>query len=255
MALDSRYWSNAPRRRLFVSTMPAVDPGCRPPRRRPPWELGFALRWDGEGVVMMRSRGQGIDMRASTYQYHPRHLLYSVDSHWHTGTLMEMYRRMAALAPSEVWHGLGVIWRGESRQDENSAIMAARSIEHEGAGLGFRPPNCVERARATGRGAYLGALGLTARQLYDLVGDHFDPDALVIRVLSPLRNWLAGGALPEAPPPLSPGELLRVYARVRARVLREGCPTESGPFPDDLRAPLILAGDGSLAAQGGRGAQ
>ena len=255
MVLDSREWSHAPRRRNFIGTLPVEDPGCRPARRPPPWEPGFALRWDGEGVVMMRSRGHGYEIRASTYQYHPRHLLYWVDSHWHAGTLMGVHRRMTELAPLEVRHGLGVIWRGEARQDEASAIMAARWIERDGAGLGFRTPNHVERARATGRGAYLGALGLTPRQLYDMVGDHFDPDALLVRVLGPLRSWLAGGAIPDAPPPLEPGALLRIYARVRFRVLREGCPAEPGPFPDDLRAQLILAGDSSLAAQGGRGAQ
>ena len=255
MALDTREWAHTPRRRLFISTLPATVSRARPPRRPSPWDRGYALRWDGEGVVMMRSRGMGSEIRASTYQYHPRHLLYRTDSAWHAGDLISVHRRMLALAPAEVRPGLEVIWRGQARRDEASGVTAARWIEQYGEAHGFRTPRPEERARATGRGTYLVALGHSPRRLYDLVGDHFDPDALLLRVVVPMREWLAGGNLPAPAPAIAPRAALRVYAQVRRAVVAAGYPAEPGPFPRDLRAPLILAESAPTAAQGGRDEQ
>ena len=162
---------------------------------------------------------------------------------------------MLAMAPPEVRHGLGVIWRGQSRDDESSGIAAARWIERHGGSLGFRTPLPEERARATGRGAYLMELGHSPRQLYDLVGDHFDPDALLLRVVVPMRDWLHGSSLPAPPPAPTPREVLRLYGQLRQRVIEAGYPAEAGPFPRDLRAPLIMADGNRVAAQGGRGDQ
>ena len=73
------------------------------------------------------------------------------------------------------------------------AIVAVRWMEQCGEGLGFRVPNPAERARATGRGGYYAALGLSQRGLFDLVGDHLDPDALLVRIGDPIVAWLHGG--------------------------------------------------------------
>eukprot|EP00969_Alexandrium_andersonii_P071602 3161064-Alexandrium_andersonii.AAC.1 len=55
----------------------------RPARRAPPWEAGWAPRGD-DMAPMMRSRGpDGPFFRASTYQYHPRHLVFSLEGAWH----------------------------------------------------------------------------------------------------------------------------------------------------------------------------
>ena len=211
--------------------------------------------WDGDGVVMMRSQGLGDEIRASAYQYHPRYLLFRTDSDWHAGSLLGVHRRMMELAPPDARPGLSAIWHGQSRQDEANSILAARWIEQCGEAHGFRTPQPEERARATGRGAYLTALGLTRRQLYDLVGDHFDPDAVLLRIAAPIRGWLHGGCLPAPAPAQGPWALLSTCARLRQQVIQGGFSAEAGPFPSDLRNPLFTADATSSAAQGGRGAQ
>ena len=211
------------------------------------------MRYDGRGVVMMQSRGEGDEIRASTFQYHPAHLVYRVGSEWHGGDLYSVHRRMVQAAPEDVRPGLRVLWRGEARQSEDVALVAVRWIERCGDALGFRAPRATERARATGRGDYLVALGLPERGLYDLVGDHFDPDALLVRILGPIRAWARGEAA-AAPDPLEPRELMRIYARVRNEVVRSGCQAAAGPFPDDLRGPLMGAPP-PHAARGGRADQ
>ena len=89
-----------------------------PRRRRPPWEDGFRLRWDGEAVPFLRARGVGGELRASTYQYHPRYLLFRADAHWHYGTMADIVRRLRRLLNPEQGHGLDIILRGESRVRE-----------------------------------------------------------------------------------------------------------------------------------------
>ena len=64
--------------------------------------------------------------------------------------------------------------------------------EAQGCHLASEPPLPEERARAAGRGAYLVGLVHSPRQLYDLVGDHFGPSALLRRVVVPPRAWLLG---------------------------------------------------------------
>ena len=59
-------------------------------------------------------------------------------------------------------------------------------IYQEGPRLGYRVPTPAERARATGRAQYLNEFGLNGVQLYNAVGNHFDPDAFRTRIRSPL---------------------------------------------------------------------
>ena len=49
MSIDAQEWAHAPRRRLFISTLPAIASAARPARRPTPWNRGYALRWGGEG--------------------------------------------------------------------------------------------------------------------------------------------------------------------------------------------------------------
>ena len=86
----------------------------------------------GKGVVMMRSRGYGDEIRASTYQYHPRHLLFRTDSGWHAGSLASVHRRMLELAPPEVRDGLMAIWGGQARQEEASGSGKAEACSRCG---------------------------------------------------------------------------------------------------------------------------
>ena len=71
-----------------------------------------------------------------------------------------------------------------------------------------------------------------------------------MRIGGPIRAWARGETLATTEP-LDPQELLRLYARVRSAVIRSGCPAARGPFPDDLREPLLLA-HSFTAARGGR---
>ena len=115
-----------------------------------------------------------------------------------------------------------------------------------------------ERARATGRGPYLRALGLTDRQLYDLIGNHFDPDAVLMRITPAIGDWLLRGAY-EGPRPVSPAELTRIYRQAQAEVRRMNIPAEDSPFPWDLREVIATWGaaggasaDGTAADRGRR---
>ena len=62
-----------------------------------------------------------------------------------------------------------------------------------------------------------------------------------MRLAEPTRLWMTGAERP-GHAYLHPGQLLRVFARVRQQVLAGGCPAPRSPFPDDLRAPLLAAG-------------
>ena len=148
--------------------------------------------------VMMRSRGKRARNSRPTYQYHPRHLLYYEDpgQGWHAGALADAQRRLKKLLPKHLHAAFRLLWHGCPRDQEESILPVARWIQAYGTRLGFRVPNAVERARVTGRGAYLLALGLNEAQLYDLVGNHFDPDALILRIGPLLQAWANGSCPP-----------------------------------------------------------
>ena len=146
------------------------------------------------------------------------------------------------------------------REHEEAIMPVINWMESEGPQAGFRIPNVDERARATGRGPYLQALGLTARQLYDLIGNNFDPDAVLMRISPAVGDWLLRGAY-EGPPPVPPAELMRIFLQVQAEVRQANIPAEDSPFPWDLRDPIATWGavDGAIsgraAAERGRGGQ
>ena len=66
----------------------------------------------------MRSRGTGLEMRASTHQYHPDHFVYSTDTHWHCGTRQDIINRLHSLMPPAARDGLRLALSGASRQRE-----------------------------------------------------------------------------------------------------------------------------------------
>ena len=151
----------------------------------------------------MRNRGRDGEIQASTYQYHPRHLLYheNPEQGWHAGVLADAHKRLKQHIPKHLQASFKLLWHGCPREQEDSTLPAARWINTHGTRLGFRVPNAGERARATGRGAYLSSLKLTEAQLYDLVGNHFDPDALILRIGPLLRAWARGACPPSITTP------------------------------------------------------
>ena len=105
-----------------------------------------------------------------------------------------------------------------------------------GPALGFRIPSNHERTRATGRANYLMALGLNEVQLFDAVGNHFDPDALLARIQGPL-HWIAGTRnVPHRYP--TPADLAVMYRALADQVARSGAPVAPSPFPPDLSRSL-----------------
>ena len=145
---------------------------------------------------MQRNRGLNEEIRASTYQCHPCHLLYRLADGWCDGDVGRAAARIAALMPLELRQGWDIIRRGMiTRDTEHLAIGAARWICDHGRLLGFRTPDVNERARVTGCAHYLMSLGLEEDQLFDAQGNHFDPAALLVRIARPITGWLRGGPL------------------------------------------------------------
>ena len=213
----------------------------------------------------MRNRGRDGEIQASTYQYHPRHLLYheNPEQGWHAGVLEDAHKRLKQHIPKHLQASFKLLWHGCPREQEDSTLPAARWINTHGTRLGFRVPNAGERARATGRGGYLSSLKLTEAQLYDLVGNHFDPDALILRIGPLLRAWARGACPPSITTP-SPPYLLHIYRQVRAQVIGLGVPApHDSPFPSNIHSLLLAcdihtqpAADAArlnLAAEDGRG--
>ena len=61
--------------------------------------------------VMMRTRGAPPGIRASTYQFQPRHLLYSEDPSlgWQVGQLADQTRRIRKLLPCYLHDGFRIL--------------------------------------------------------------------------------------------------------------------------------------------------
>ena len=152
--------------------------------------------------------------------------------------------------------GLDLVMNGGWRRDEETALRYVRWVEGPGKELGMRVANVSERVKSTGRGNYLRSLGLGDRELYDVVGNHFDPDSLAVCLLGPLEAWSRGERRRHTF--LHPGRVLASFARVRRWVLAQvGDPPVRHPFPEDLRPYLLLGtgggADDDVAAEHGRG--
>ena len=124
-------------------------------------------------------------------------------------------------------------------------------MQQHGAALGFRIPTAQERARAIGQSVYLNDLlrvgggAFTERDLFDWTGNHFDPDALAIRIIGPPRSSF--DCLP-VPSYLPPPSLLAGYYSLRDRVASEGHQVREHPVPSDLVNAFYYATDEAAAA-------
>ena len=136
--------------------------------------------------------------------------------------------------PSDVRTLYRILLRGQiAYADERKMGSVMDWIHHEGPRLGYRVPSPDERARATGRAQYFGALGLNDVQLYNAVGNNFDPDALRARIRGPLAGITRGGTLLRHQCP-TPADLSVTYHAVAREVASSGIPTAPSPFPPDL---------------------
>eukprot|EP00972_Heterocapsa_arctica_P103613 15269478-Heterocapsa_arctica.AAC.1 len=93
---------------------------------------------------MMRSRGHGHAIRASTYQYHPDFLLFSTDMRRHSPK--GLYAMITKELPPELRQGWKYIMRGFKNYDseEAEAEETASWIQANGRALGFRVPTAAE---------------------------------------------------------------------------------------------------------------
>ena len=203
---------------------------------------------------MMCSRSApGLPIRASTRHYHPKRLLYATSSehHWHGGDWGRVHQLLRGLAPEQLRDSLAALLTGPAREREAEALPIVEWIEQEGRTHGFRVPSAQERARATGQAAYLqqlmghGVPAFTDRDLFDWTGSHFDPDAVVARVLDALRE----GRHRRARTFLDPPAILAGYYALRDTVASHPA-IQQHPVPLDLLA--AFQGVTSAAARAAR---
>ena len=126
---------------------------------------------------------------------------------------------------------------GPSWTDEGEAVPLMEWIDEQGRAHGVRIPTMQERVTSTGRADYLNGLGPSGVAMYNLVGNHFDVDALRGRIESVLQGWRPTAserrwALP------TPMELAVQYRALVRRARGPGIRTEAHPFPPDLRTWL-----------------
>ena len=101
---------------------------------------------------MMRARSQpGEPVRASTYQYAPRLLLFQRGTRWDCVDPSRQAAVIRGLMPAETRAGWVHIVHGNLGEGrERVAEQAAAWIAVNGPGFGFCPPNVAERGRAMG---------------------------------------------------------------------------------------------------------
>ena len=271
--LDSREWSAFPRRRHYFMTIPDRGMLVLPTRRDAPWEPGWGPIPSAIIYPMMCSRNS-VTPRASTIQYHAQALLYkyatdSCDFDWHGRPEQRVRNEILRTMPSDIGDLYRIPLTGQMTYDMERRMGPVMDwIHNEGPGRGYRVPSPVERARATGRAQYLAALGLNEVQLYNAVGNHFDPDALRTRIRGHLASIAREGPTPRHQYP-TPADIAVMYQEVAQEVAGSDIPTAPAPFPPDLVRVLTatrsaggtppLASPGSeghtIAAEHGRRAQ
>ena len=271
--LDSREWSVFPRRRHYFMTLPDSGPLVLPARRDAPWESGWGPIPSANIYPMMCSRSN-FAPRASTIQYHAHALLYRYatgdhDFDWHGRPEQHVRNEIIRSMPSDIGDLYRVLLRGTMTYDVERRMGPVMDwIHNEGPRRGYRVPTPNERARATGRAHYFAALGLNEVQLYNAVGNHFDPDALRARIRGPLSRIGREEPTPRHQYP-TPADISVIYQEVAREVARHRIPTAPAPFPPDLvrvltatrstgdAPPLASSGSGGaeIAAEHGRRAQ
>ncbi len=157
---------------------------------------------------------------------------------------------MASLLPQHLKDSFAALLTGPRREREQEALAVVDWMEEDGRQLGFRVPSAHERARATGQGDYLTRLrntagaGFTDRDLFDWTGNHFDPDALVLRI----GTAFAAGTVNRPHTYLDPPAVLRGYDALKRRVAADNTPVQRQPVPIDLLAAFSHASDAAAAA-------
>jgi hypothetical protein len=194
----------------------------------------------------------GSEIRASTRHYHPKHLLYRYDAPhaWHGGDWGRVHKLMATLLPEHLKASFAALLDGPQRRNEQAALAVVEWIEAEGRQLGFRVPSPAERARSVGQYEYLTRLrntpgaGFTDRDLFDWTGNHFDPDALGLRIATALNSGVAHQPYSY----LDPASILAGYDELKRTVAAEGVAVQPQPVPLDLLMAFRHATDASAAA-------
>lgn len=196
-------------------------------------------------------------MRASTNQYRPACLIYrrrrEEGFDWHGCSLAQVQAQILRLMPEAIRPLYSRILRGEVPQGEERQVAAAMDwIGDAGSAHGFRIPNVRERMRSTGREEYLETLRIGQLEMFNLVGNHFDPDALRVRLQEPLNRALAA---PEGTRHqyCSPGSLAVIYRSIATQIRSEGMQVQPAPFPMDLRCPLAAMHGGMQGGEEGEG--
>ena len=134
--------------------------------------------------------------------------------------------------------------RGLTYEDERRLEPVMTWIDEHGPRLGYRVPAPNERARSTGRLSYLTALQLNGVQLFNAVGNHFDPDAPRARIEGPSHKVFMGETKrPHAFP--APADLAITYHIVATQEASMGTPVAEAPFPPDLMRQLTASFDDS----------
>ena len=191
---------------------------------------------------MMCSRNNTTP-RASTNQYHAQSLIFryaesSDDFDWHGRPETHVRNHIINTMPAEIRHLYRILLQGQMTfNDERSMSPVIDWIHQEGPRLGYRIPTTEERVRATGRAQYLHALGLSDVQLYNAVGNHFDPDALRARMRGPISREARSGNEHRHQYP-TPADLAVMYQIVANSVADAGIPVAPTPFPPDLTRTL-----------------
>jgi hypothetical protein len=88
--------------------------------------------------------------------------------------------------------------------------------------------------------------GFTDRDLFDWTGNHFDPDALVLRI----GTALAAGAIYQRHTYLDPPAILGGYDVLKRRVAADQTAVQRQPVPIDLLSAFRHASDAAAAASG-----
>ena len=184
---------------------------------------------------MTRNRGgAGETLRASTYQYAAKYLLFNEE--WLGHSLADATQTIAGLLPP----GLSQAWRLINTKvhdaEEDLLLPLAHWLSVEGPGYGLRTPNTSERAKALGLEQHFAAMNLPDRDLYNAQGNVFDKDALATCIAGHVDRWVRHN-MASAPPPIpAPRVLLQWFRAGNCNRLKAmgGVPSPLPPDIDEL---------------------
>ncbi len=231
--LDSADWTVCRRRRLYAATFPPGE-ASPVPRRPPPWHHDWC-RLHAEPLdafTRSRRRHGETHIRASTWHYHPKRLLYRKGSLWPHVPQQNLERLVSERAPEELRAGWRfILTHGRQGSEADAERLTAWLASHE-AELGFRTPSVDERSAALGLSELDAQLNLTEEERYNAQGNAMDPTAMQIRLAPLLRAWAQGPTtLPRHTFP-APHELLCIAERLRRDLLTTYGPDGDGSITE-----------------------